>query len=290
MNPATLTPPSVDVRNLRLGAPGSDDSKRSPDEIRIIKEMASEDVEMFLQANNIDTAAARELRNEPLHVAYAVLERGPLRACINPSGALVARIRDAKRGVLTGGPSRYGGVPPPQNLDPNASELDKFLMENRIDQAGIASLRSEPIDVQKAVMAKGPLVHSTNPSASLMARIRNCRMDQQQQNLATMNAGMAAVPGLPPAPKPLSLEDNRPSPGLTIDSSINDEALKAIQKLSAAQAAQTPPPAPLPAAPPVPRDIPMVPENAGPQLKNREDQRLQDEALKAIHALNYADT
>lgn len=280
----------VDVRNLRLGAPASDDTKRSPDEVRIIKEMASEDVEMFLQANSIDTAAARELRNEPLHVAYAVLERGPLRACINPSGALVARIRDAKRGVLSGGPSnRYGGVPPQQNLDPNASALDKFLMENKIDQAGIASLRSEPPDIQLAVMAKGTLLHSTNPSASLMARIRNCRMDQQhpQANFGGLGGNLVAAPALgslplpPPAPKPMALEDAAPA----ANNSINDEALKAIQKLSAG----APPAAEQQALQSVPHErIPSAPyENGGQKLHNNEDQRLQDEALKVIHALNY---
>merc|ERR1719456_1143370 len=105
--------------NLRLGAPGGSDGLRSPDEVRIIKDMANEEIDVFLSTHQIDPAAARELRNEPPHVSLAVLDRGPLRACNNPSGALVARIRDAKRGVLQlQTATRYGGVTLSDVLDP----------------------------------------------------------------------------------------------------------------------------------------------------------------------------
>ncbi|CAK0850595.1 unnamed protein product [Prorocentrum cordatum] len=195
----------ADLRSFRLGAPGADDSKRSPDEVRIIKEMVSEEVDAFLLANNIDAAASRDLRKEPPHVALAVLERGPLRACANPSGALVGRIRDAKRGVL-GNRGQYGGVPPPSSLDGNTSEVDKFLISNGIDQAGIASFRSEAPDIQKLVMAKGNFINTANPSASLMARIRTVKMDLASgaptlggaEGAGTGAAGGPMQPGLPP--------------------------------------------------------------------------------------------
>merc|ERR1712039_427341 len=116
--------------------------------------------------NQIDPSAARELRNEPAHVALAVIDRGALKACTNPSGALVARIRDAKRGVLPVAPRPVGSAV--ASLDPDVSELDRFLSENLIDHAGIVSLRAEAKEIQKIVMAKGPLTRSTNPSASLM--------------------------------------------------------------------------------------------------------------------------
>mmetsp|Transcript_95877 Transcript_95877/g.249910 ORF Transcript_95877/g.249910 Transcript_95877/m.249910 type:complete len:313 (+) Transcript_95877:106-1044(+) len=308
MNPLPGVTP--ERRSLWYGAPGCDDRGRSVDEIRMIKEMCNEEVETFLRVNAIDTAAAKELRCEPPHVALAVLERGPLRACTNPSGALVSRIRDAKRGILQGGGGRFGApVQTLAALDPNASEAERFLAENKIDQSGAASFRSEAMEVQKFCMAKGPLVNSTNPSASLMARIRTVKMNIQQQANMGLQPGMLPAAGMPalfgsvtggcaaigdwaPAPPPMlppmvlpmvppasamhALEDSRTS------AAINDDVAKAISRLtSAAQPAFGNGGLPRPTGP--------VPGAGGPAIQNDEDKRLQDEALKAIQALNAAD-
>jgi len=301
MNPLPQSAP--ERRSLWLGAPGSDDSKRSQDEIRIIKEMTTEEVENFLRINCIDTAAAKELRTEPPHVALAVLERGPLRACTNPSGALVARIRDAKRGILQGG-GRFGQIAQPAApLDANASEADKFLSENRIDQAGAASFRCETAEVQKAVMAKGPLVNTTNPSASLMARIRNVKVNAQNAQNSALSLGMGGagntagvlsaqqpLAGLVSgggqtlaASPPLALEDGRSA--VTMD----DEVQKAIGKLQAASQPGVGLPQATQASAPPSHLGQQPPTGApGPIMTNNADQRLQDEALKAIQALNAA--
>lgn len=294
--------PAADRRSLWYGTPGSDDSRRSTDEIRIIREMVAEEVELFLQSNAIDSAAAKELRNEAPHVQLAVLERGPLRACTNPSGALVARIRDAKRGIL-GDRGRYGGAPAPSTLDPNASELDKFLAENRIDQAGIASIRCESREVQRAVMARGPLVNTTNPSASLMARIRTVKQEPQGGAGGAGGAGMgtgagAGIPSLAalmaaetfPQLPALALEDSRPGGAQTniASSALNEEALRAIQKLSASVVAgvtqQLEAPGWTPGGGGEGAD-----GGSGQAITNNEDKRLQDEALRAIQTLNARD-
>mmetsp|Transcript_43199 Transcript_43199/g.78583 ORF Transcript_43199/g.78583 Transcript_43199/m.78583 type:complete len:288 (+) Transcript_43199:174-1037(+) len=274
------------ARSLWFGAPGSDDSMRSKDEIRIIKETAREEVEEFLQINNIDPAAARELRNEPVHVQLAVLERGPLRACVNPSGALVARIRDAKRGITGQGGNKFGGgLPLSTAMDPQATEVDRFLAEHRVDQAAVAALRSETADVQRAVLAKGPIVNTTNPSASLMARIRNVKTD-----VHGLAARIAASTSVVSTPVP-SLE------GGSGTNNLSDEAYKAIQKLTANMNKTpqvTPPPAPPPPAmPSAPMSMHSACENGGgfnggrPMLPP-DDRALQDEALRAIEALNAA--
>lgn len=237
---------ATDKRSLWYGAPGCDDSMRSPDEIRIIRDMTHQEVDTFLTTTTppIDSAAQKELRNEAPHVQLAVLERGPLRACTNPSGALVARIRDAKRGILDRGRNKGGAAQTP--LDPNSSELDKFLADNRVDQAAIASMRCETQEVKNAVMAKGPLVNTTNPSASLMARVRLCKQEVQGgNNVGTPNPPppavippmMAPPPSLPPGmvnsmpglevkPEPLALPAPLP------DAAFDGEAMKAIQKFS----------------------------------------------------------
>jgi len=127
-------------------------------------------------------------------VQLAVMDRGPLLSCVNPSGALVGRIRDAKRGVLTG---RYGGAPPqmpsapmlpvlPPNPEATRSatfisltDIDKFIAENQLDQSAVTSLRAEAPEVQAKVLAMGPLVNALNPSAALMGRIRSAKIGVQ---------------------------------------------------------------------------------------------------------------
>merc|ERR1719356_1670408 len=61
------------------------------------------------------------------------------------------------------------------SLDPNASELDKFLAVNGIDAAASNALRYERPEIQQTVIAMGNFTTSTNPSASLMARIKNAK-------------------------------------------------------------------------------------------------------------------
>lgn len=315
------TGPPPDRRSLWLGAPGADDKGRSKDEVRVIKEMCCEEVEMFLFANNIDTAAAKELRNEPPHIALAVLERGSLRACTNPSGALVARIRDAKRGILSG-TARYGAPAQPlSSLDPAASETERFLATNLIDQAGAASFRSEMLEVQKAVMAKGPLVNTSNPSASLMARIRTVKQNGGP-GAPGAAPGAGAMPGMGAPPLGIQLPAPAGGPGIipilaqapsgmfglpgqpgppmqALPAPAVDTGAVAAPQLSPAEAARTSAAisddvqkaierlkaggAPPPHAVAMPA---QTSTNAG--MANAEDTKLQAEALKAIQELNMS--
>jgi len=268
--------PGTEHRSLWLGAADGDDSQRSLDEVRIINEMTSQEVETFLATNPVDMGAANQLRREPTHVALAVIERGPLRSCRDPSGVMVARIRDAKAGKLGPAPTNNNNnnsqgqqaqsspppLPPPQPVDPNASDVDKFLLINRIDQAGAIALKSEPPEVQRLCMSKGTLLNSTNPSASLVARIRLCKepgavgLNPPPPPASLTALGDGSVPFMQPPPPTLSLED------------MAGEAAKAIAKLEQAQFGQpvpTPPPAPVLAG----------------EIR-------QDEALRAIQGLNQA--
>mmetsp|Transcript_60959 Transcript_60959/g.145269 ORF Transcript_60959/g.145269 Transcript_60959/m.145269 type:complete len:311 (+) Transcript_60959:115-1047(+) len=307
-------PLPTNPRALWYGAPDGDDSMRSPDEIRIIKEMCAQEVETFLKANSIDMGAANQLRREPIHVALAVIERGPLRACRDPSGVIVARMRDAKRGTLLPDPSVNRGpnkaaVP----LDAGSSELDRWLAANAIDAGAAMALRAELPEVQRAVMAKGPLQNAANPSASLLARIR-----------------MVKEPGAMLAPAPPPPPEVRPVvPGGPLD--LNDEVLKAVQKLQKKDDKPPPPPPPNPLGLQLPRGggggggaglggggMPMLPPSAPSmswqppeqpaaasegtgappaaaagaatsKIVDSSDKQLQDEALRIIQSMSYQD-
>jgi len=269
---------------------------RSADEVRLIKEMCSQEVESFLVANSVDMGAANQLRREPVHVALAVIERGPLRACRDPSGVIVARMRDARNGTLLPDPSanrgQAGTVVP---MDSSTTDVDRFITANGIDASAAIALRSELPDVQRAVMAKGPLSQAANPSASLLARIRMVKEP---------GAMLAPVPMPPPAIPPSA-------PAGPLD--LNDEVLKAVQKLQNKEAKPPPPPPPSPAAfmqqrppgmqmQPAPRPVMQQPQpmqalpdmggysdpNVGKNdIADTADRQLQDEALRIIQSLSY---
>jgi len=263
---------SSDKRTLWLGGPGANDSNRSRDEIRIIREMCSEDVEAFLTANAIDPVAAKELRAEPPHVALAVVERGPLLACSNPSGALMARIRDSKRALNQG--------PAPVPLDPNMSEGERFLATFRIDAAGVSAFMAEPPEMQKLIIEKGTLANSSNPSASLMARIKNLKAAAQQPQFASplTMAGLVTGggPNAAPAPGPKRVLKSLASPTLPPASPSAD--LPASKRLRGPSSPERSSPGP----PPPPSSPPPPPPTGG----SLEDSTMLAEALKAIQALN----
>jgi len=222
-------------------------NRRSPDEVRIIREILDDDINRFVTDSSIDAPAANELRCEPAEIQWAVLQRGPVRSASNPSAALVGRIRDAKRMKLAGGSPGLTplALPPPGSAEDLAmSEVDRFIAENRLDHTASRSLKAEPLDVQKTVMAQGPLTKCYNPSGALMGRVRAARLGQRAYvpSLADGPAGAAPVDErvseearkaigklqapFSTAPSPLaSLEDGQ----------LQEEALKAIKSLGASE-------------------------------------------------------
>lgn len=290
-------PQGPDPRNLWFGAPGGDDKGRSPDEVRIIHEMAMEDVEAFLRVNPVDGGAADQLRREPPHISLAVLEHGPLRSCRDPSGVIIARIRAARNGTLA---HQFRPLPPPTPVDPNASNVDQFIAANRIDHAAGMALKNEPPHIQAAIMGKGSLTYSTNPSASLMARIRVAKEPGGLQGPPRMQQHQAAMPPGPFLPSSPPIAD------------LSAEAMKAAAKLNEkqdqqAQQSQQASPATTPPEPNAPGTLLAIGDanaEAGQaaqkarersrsrdkepaqDIKNESDKRLQDEAMRAMQALN----
>lgn len=241
--PTTPPPPLVALPRpgpgCRLGE--GNDSGRSRDEIRIIKEMLAEEIGQFIVENRIDAPAARDLKVEPVHVQFAVLDRGPLTSCVNPSGALIGRIRDAKKGVRHGAQGAPHAIhqslqssqtsPPPAGTpvlstaqpgghaglvgpmvglanQMGGGEIEAFIAENRLDQGAAISLRAEPPDVREKVLAMGPLVNAVNPSAALMGRLRSVRLGVQSY------ISSAPVPGLSSAAPGYTAPLMSPPPGM----------------------------------------------------------------------------
>mmetsp|Transcript_33240 Transcript_33240/g.91593 ORF Transcript_33240/g.91593 Transcript_33240/m.91593 type:complete len:566 (+) Transcript_33240:217-1914(+) len=161
---------------------------------------ATTDVERFISENLLDEKAATNLRQEPPQIQRAVIDRGSLRECTNPSSALIGRIRDAKLQVKYGSsgpmdplPSRAGGVAglgsggnapdigaraASANSQEGGSKVEQFIAENRLDEGAARALRAELPDVQNAVMDRGSLMACANPSSAVMGRIRDAKLQR----------------------------------------------------------------------------------------------------------------
>eukprot|EP00928_Gymnodinium_smaydae_P013289 TRINITY_DN1485_c2_g1_i1.p1 TRINITY_DN1485_c2_g1~~TRINITY_DN1485_c2_g1_i1.p1 ORF type:complete len:618 (+),score=98.03 TRINITY_DN1485_c2_g1_i1:224-2077(+) len=140
----------------------------------------------FCDENGVDEGAKKILLNEAPEVQAAVLDRGSLHGCKNPSAALMGRLRDARQQARQGqlqpakilGGTGFGAIDTSdQSITPEErivmEAVDKFVSDNRIDVSAARTLRNESIDVQRAVISRGDTVGAVNPSAAVMCRIKD---------------------------------------------------------------------------------------------------------------------
>mmetsp|Transcript_95065 Transcript_95065/g.297283 ORF Transcript_95065/g.297283 Transcript_95065/m.297283 type:complete len:314 (+) Transcript_95065:176-1117(+) len=160
----------------------------------------AQDLDRFIANSSIDSRAMASLRAQEPEVQRAVLERGELTDCQNPSTALMGRIRVAhenlaferKRALTPGGPgdAAAGAVKEP----PAASqEVEDFIRENKIDGLAARQLREADQETQEDVVARGSLSDCRNPSAVCLARIR----DSKSMAMARLESNKSAEPAKP---------------------------------------------------------------------------------------------
>mmetsp|Transcript_89119 Transcript_89119/g.288644 ORF Transcript_89119/g.288644 Transcript_89119/m.288644 type:complete len:407 (+) Transcript_89119:85-1305(+) len=61
--------------------------------------------------------------------------------------------------------------------EPTKQEVEDFIKSNDVDERAAADLRECPPDVQRRALARGDLSSARNPSAALLARIRDARVE-----------------------------------------------------------------------------------------------------------------
>jgi len=125
-------------------------------------------VEEFIASNRVDDRAAETLRSQQGHVQTIVIDRGDLVGTRNPSSALLARIKDAQYAAPP--PGRGGGGGRPSSLE---DAIEGFIRFNYIDERAAEMLRGCPPAMQEAVLERGDVVNTRNPSSTLLARIRD---------------------------------------------------------------------------------------------------------------------
>jgi len=158
--------------------------------------ISPEEVAAFLgQHPDLDEEANSAFREAPAYVQKAVIVRGPIQNAKNVNGALIARIRDARK---EGGSFDYDHTP----MSPE--EIDQFLSEHPdVDEGAAESLRSAPGFVQRAVIGRGPIQNAKNVNAALTTRIRDARKgkgkgsadDRYWQEVAEMMVWMKGSKG-----------------------------------------------------------------------------------------------
>lgn len=137
-------------------------------------------VESFIADNGLDAKSSATLRGEAPEVMQVVIDRGGLSDCLNPSSAVVGRIRDTRAQIRASTPR--GGVDPlgpHRRLHGTAPDgqgsLEQFIADNHLDDTAANALRGEHPDVQLAIMARGGLQECANPSSAVMGRMRDIK-------------------------------------------------------------------------------------------------------------------
>lgn len=93
-------------------------------------------------------------------------------------------------------------VSPPARAAAADPAVEQFLQETRADQRASGALRALPAELQRKVVAEGP-VSGTNPSAVLMARVRKVEVQAQDKGAAAGTAPGAAA-DVAPAVQPMA--------------------------------------------------------------------------------------
>merc|ERR1719277_457027 len=151
---------------------------------------SSAEVENFIANNRLDATAAQNLRAEPAHIQRTVIDRGSLAECVNPSSAVIGRIRDAKLDAKYGRPGAGAPVAGGGSLAVSPSmphpildgryatpqEVEQFIVDSKSDDGAARAIRAEPPQVQTAVINRGSLSECLNPSSAVIGRIRDAKM------------------------------------------------------------------------------------------------------------------
>lgn len=144
-----------------------------------------EEVDHFCSNNRLDDNAGAIFKKEPADIQANVIDRGSLAECKNPSAALMGRLRDARQNRFKPvGGNRGTGATPTLGLagggqggpgGGGSKDVEEFIEQNKIDMGAARALRAESLDVQQGVMDRGTLDGFQNPSALVMARIKDVR-------------------------------------------------------------------------------------------------------------------
>lgn len=225
---------------LPIGIEGTSPSAASTATVSAAK--ASPEVEQFIIDNSVDDMAARQLREADKMTQDEVLSRGSLEGCRNPSAVCLGRIREARllcaqrrlteqepklRGQLEKDGREEDELAAKKIIDDLSAEVDRFLLQNKVDSRAASALRSQLPAVQRAVLDRGELTDCLNVSASLMGRIQVAKdnvSSDPRGRLATLVAGAGLLGLRPPGEASLEVEK------FIIDNKVDEMAARQLRE------------------------------------------------------------
>merc|ERR1719215_1908206 len=182
------------------GGSGGDGAADALDKNAILEEKRTasrEEVDRFVSENRFDPQSAAIFKKEPADIQAHVIDRGTMAECKNPSAALMGRLRDARqqRFKPTGGRKDGAGPSLATGAAGTTQEVEAFISENKIDMGAARALRAETPDIQQGVMDRGTLEGFQNPSALVMARIKDVKAVRKEAATRNVKPGEASSGG-----------------------------------------------------------------------------------------------
>lgn len=132
-----------------------------------------QEIEVFLkECGYVEQQACQRFRGLPAHLQRAIMERGAIGGCDNPTAIMVSRINDAESGVICASATEdlFDLVPQRKN-----DEIEKLITERQLDHNCALKLRSLTPAQQKFALTI-PLHECKNASAFILANLANANM------------------------------------------------------------------------------------------------------------------
>lgn len=124
--------------------------------------MGDQDLETFLATNGVDDEAGDLLRACSPEIQAKVMARGGCAECRFPGGVIKKRIKDAENAAT----SVY------------SQEVEDFISLLGLDERAMEVLRASDPEIQRIVMDRGDCGDAANPSAMILARVRDAKRDK----------------------------------------------------------------------------------------------------------------
>jgi len=144
-----------------------------------------EEMETFIEDNQLDGEASGILRELDESLARELLDRGPLTDARNPSAVVLSRLRSIKTAEKN---QRFGSLPPGKpkmDLGNLQREISKYVRDNELDERAESSLKEADENVLRELLSAGPLTDARNPSAVVMARLKEIQRDLDRDDTYT---------------------------------------------------------------------------------------------------------
>jgi len=151
-------------------------------------------VKEFIDINELDESAVKALEEVSEEVQRKVIDEGIVTGR-NKSAILIGRIRRCVAGGVPTQPiSRHSGMPNQPTSAELATDMERFIRDNQLDDYAEQALRDQKPGVLATVLAEGPITGESK-SKILMGRIRRAQQLSRSGPGSTNSSGNFGMQG-----------------------------------------------------------------------------------------------